>query len=526
MTLQFTPSTFAALFIATLISATQAAERPNILFIFSDDHALNAISAYGGPLAGVAPTPHIDSLADEGAIFENSFCTNSICGPSRASILTGKHSHKNGFMRNTGKGFDQSQWTFIKALKHAGYQSAVIGKWHLKTHPTAFDYWEILPGQGNYYNPVFIQMDGSKRRFEGYATDITTDKAIDWLENRDKTRPFILMCQHKAPHRTFAPALRHLKSFDDVEIPEPETLFDAYDNRSETLSRNEMEIDRHFRWSYDAKIRKEEIGDVKLPPAPMGGPAEYKRMTPGQKEAWDAHYGPRNQAFLADVAAGKLGHEDIVRWKYQRYIRNYLGTVKAVDESVGKLKRYLEDNGLDDNTIVIYSSDQGFYLGEHGWYDKRWMFEESFKMPFLIKWPGVIQPGSRPEALIQNIDYAPTFLDIAGIEIPDEVQGRSIVPILKDGTRKIRDAVYYAYYEVGEHNVPQHYGVRNDRYKLFYLPDYDEWQMFDLVDDPREMVSIHDNPEYAAVREHMHAEYDRLREKYDAPDHVLRKATR
>ena len=272
--------------------------------------------------------------------------------------------------------------------------------------------------------------------------------------------------------------------------------------------------------SYDAKVRKEEIGDIELPPAKIGSPVEYNRMTPGQKEVWDAHFGPQNQAFLADVEAGRLNHQDIVRWKYQRYIRNYLGTVKAVDESVGRLKQYLKDNGLEENTIVIYSSDQGFYLGEHGWYDKRWMFEESFKMPFLIKWPGVVKPGSRPAAMIQNIDYAPTFLEMAGLRAPDEVQGKSIVPILKDSDAKIRDSVYYAYYEFGEHRVPRHFGVRTDRYKLFYLPDYDEWQMFDLVRDPREMTSIYDNPEYAAIRKQLTAEYHRLREYYDAPDYM------
>ncbi|MFC4994112.1 sulfatase [Rubritalea tangerina] len=493
-------------------------KRPNILFLFSDDHALNAISSYGGPLKDIAPTPHIDSLAQEGALFENSFCANSICGPSRACILTGKHSHKNGFMRNTGKGFDQSQWTVAKALKGAGYTTAVIGKWHLKTHPVAFDYWEVLPGQGSYYNPVFIQMDGSKKRFEGYATDITTDKAINWLEKRDKTKPFFLMCQHKAPHRTFAPALRHLNAFDGVEIPEPRTLFDDYKNRSITLPKNEMEIDRHMWWVYDLKVRQEEMDGQKLPGI-MGRPVEYNRMTPLQKKQWDAYYGPLNKKFIADFKAGKLSHEDVVKWKYQRYIRNYLGTVKAVDENIGRMLDYLKVNGLDENTIVIYSSDQGFYLGEHGWYDKRWMFEESFKMPFLIKWPGVIKPGSRPKDLIQNIDYAPTWLEMAGVEVPDDVQGRSIVPLLKGKVDDWRESVYYAYYEIGEHAVPQHYGVRTKTHKLFYLPATQEWQMFDLVKDPEEMVSVYENPEYSKVREELTQEYYRLRAYYEAPSY-------
>ncbi|MEM8734516.1 MAG: sulfatase-like hydrolase/transferase, partial [Planctomycetota bacterium] len=282
--------------ICPLVSLS-AAERPNILFLFSDDHAVNAISAYGGRLKDVAPTPNIDRLAREGAIFENSFCANSICGPSRATILTGKHSHKNGFMRN-GNNFDPSQWTVAKALHESGYETAVIGKWHLKSNPVGFDHWEILPGQGNYYNPVFLQMDGSRKQFEGYATDLTTDKAIQWLDERESSQPFFLMCQHKAPHRTFAPALRHLGSFDEVEIPEPENFFDDYANRSRTLAENEMEIDRHFDWAYDAKVRKDERGDVELPKPDRYGTPEYNRMNASQKAKWDTYFGPKNKEFL------------------------------------------------------------------------------------------------------------------------------------------------------------------------------------------------------------------------------------
>lgn len=494
-------------------------KRPNILFLFSDDHALKAISAYGGPLAKIAPTPNIDRISKEGAIFENSFVANSICGPSRACILTGKHSHKNGFLRNGNIPFDGKQWTSANVLQKAGYQTCVIGKWHLKSNPVGFDYWEVLPGQGSYYNPDFIQMDGKRKRFPGYATDITTDKSIKWLEQRDKDKPFFLMCQHKAPHRTFAPALRHMNMFDGVEIPEPETLFDDYSNRSKTLPKNEMEIDRHFHWAYDAKVRKDEIQAVGVQlPKPNGyGTPEYNRMSEEQKEKWDAYYGPLNKKFLEDVKAGKLSDKDIVRWKYQRYIRNYLATVKAVDENIGRMLDYLDKNGLAENTIVIYSSDQGFYLGEHGWYDKRWMFEESFKMPFLIRWPGVVKPGSRPKEMIQNIDYAPTFCEAAGIKVPEEVQGRSMIPVLKGEAKDWRKSVYYAYYEVGEHSVPQHFGVRTDDFKLFYLPATDEWQMFDLVDDPQEMKSVYGLPEYAEQQAELKKEYNRLRKQYEAP---------
>lgn len=505
---------------ATVISmagSAFSADRPNILFLFSDDHALKSISAYGGPLSEIAPTPNIDRLAKEGAVFQNSFCANSICGPSRACIQTGKHSHKNGFLRNGLKGgFDSSQWTISKALQKAGYATAVIGKWHLESDPVGFDYWEILPGQGSYYNPDFIQMDGSSKRFPGYATDVTTDKAIAWLDSREKDKPFFLMCQHKAPHRTFAPALRHLDAFDGVEIPEPDTLFDDYGNRSKTLSENEMEIDRHFDWAYDAKVRKDERKGAVLKPDRYGTP-EYNRMTPAQKKEWDAHYGPLNRSFIEAYKAGGMSEKDVVRWKYQRYMKNYLGTVKAVDESVGRMLQYLEDHDLVQNTIVIYSSDQGFFLGEHGWYDKRWMFEESFKMPFLIRWPGKVKPGSRPLEMIQNIDYAPTFMEAAGLKAPAEVQGRSIVPVLEGKAEDWRKSVYYAYYEKGEHNVPQHFGVRTLTHKLFYLPGTDEWQMFDLEKDPNELTSIHDHPEYAEIRRALTAEYERLRTVYEAP---------
>ena len=508
---------FAVLVFGQLASQAVADdERPNILFIFSDDHAVNAISAYGSRLADVAPTPSIDQLAEQGAVFFNSFCGNSICGPSRATILTGKHSHKNGFMRNGNK-FDANQWTVAKALQAGGYNTAVIGKWHLTSNPVGFDYWEILPGQGSYYNPVFIQMDGKRERFEGYATDLTTDKALAWLERRDQSKPFFLMCQHKAPHRTFAPPLRHLDAFSGIEIPEPENLFDSYGNRSATLASNEMEIDRHFDWAYDAKVRKDERGDVVLPKPDRYGTPEYNRMTPEQKKQWDEHFGPLNQEFLREFASGNMSHKDVVRWKYQRYMRNYLGTVKAVDDNVGRVLAYLDENGLAENTVVIYSSDQGFFLGEHGWYDKRWMFEESFKMPFLIRWPGVIEPGSKPKELIQNIDYAPSFLEMAGLEVPDEVQGESIVPILNGTVGKWRNSLYYTYYELGEHAVPQHFGVRTNRHKLIYFPKTDEWNLFDLKRDPAEMKSVYDSPMHRRVRDSLVGEFHRLREKYEAP---------
>jgi N-acetylglucosamine-6-sulfatase len=510
----------ATLAVAAAPLAAEQAKPPNILFIFSDDHALQAITAYGNSrYAKHFQTPHIDRLAKEGALFVNSFCANSICGPSRACVLTGKHSHVNGFVDNSSR-FDGSQPTVNKYLGAAGYETAVIGKWHLVSKPVGFDHWEILPGQGSYWNPDFIQMDGSTRRFEGYVTDIITDKTLEWLEGRaDKARPFLLMSQHKAPHRNWMPAERHLMMFDGVDLPEPETLFDDYANRSEALKKQAMTISDHFFWGWDMFFHE-------APPAAAGlmgglGNSEYGRMTPLQKRSFDFAYGPRQRQFLDDLAAGKLSEKEITRWKYQRYIKNYLRTIRAVDENIGRLLAYLDEAGLADNTIVIYSSDQGFYLGEKGWYDKRWIFEESLAMPFLIRWPGVVKPGIRPEALIQNIDYAPTFLDAAGLEVPADMQGRSLLPILRNEGETPpgwRDAIYYFYSGEGVHQVAAHDGVRTARHKIFHLPRTDEWQLFDLVEDPREQRSVHADPAYAGVLAEMKARYRELRGRYLVPE--------
>ena len=511
-----------SLFILGFTTLT-AAEKPNIVFIFSDDHALQAISSYGSRYADVAPTPNIDRIAREGMLFERSYCGNAICGPSRATILTGKHSHKNGFMDNNFSRFDGAQPTFPKMLQQAGYETAVIGKWHLISNPTGFDHWEVLPGQGSYFNPDFIQMDGSKERFEGYCTDLITDKSIDWLENRkDKSKPFVLMSQHKAPHRHWFPPVRHMDLFDDVTMPEPDTLFDDYANRSETLKKQTMAILEDFNWSEDMFLHGEQE-DPRFSKRHGGNKnfiREYRRMNEAQRKAFDDAYLEENQEFRKKLAAG-MSDEELTRWKYQRYTKNYLRTVRALDENVGRLLDYLDKSGLAQNTIVIYASDQGFYLGEHGWYDKRWMFEESLAMPFVIRWPGVIKPGGsgiRSKAMIQNIDYAPTFLDICGAEIPKDMQGISIVPVLEkqgqapDGWR---DAVYYMYSGEWTHTVAKHDGVRNERYKLMHLPKQEEWMLFDLEKDPQEMKSVADDPEYAEVLKEMKALYAELREQYE-----------
>ena len=494
-------------------SALAAPKQPNILFIFSDDHAVEAISAYSG--GRLNNTPNIDRLAKEGMLFENSFCANSICGPSRACILTGKHSHINGFIDNEGARFDGSQMTYPKLLQKAGYQTAIVGKWHLVTDPTGFDYWEILPGQGSYYNPHFIQMDGTRLQRPGYCTDIVTDRALKWLDERKKDKPFLLMCQHKSPHRNWAPPPRHLTLFDDRSLPLPDTLRDNYSGRSKLLGENKMSIANHFYWGHDMKFHgQNQFPEYFLDGIPNG---EYRRMTPAQKARWDAAYEPKNQRFISAVSSGRFSSNQVLEWKYQRYIKDYLRTVQAMDDGIGRVLDYLDATGLNENTIVVYASDQGFYLGEHGWYDKRWMFEESFKMPLLVRWPGEIEPGSRSRALVQNIDYAPTFLEMAGVDVPREIQGTSLMPVLKNrgyAPQKWRDSLYYAYYGERTHNVAAHDGVRTMQHKLVYFPRTKEWQLFDLIKDPSEMRSVHQEASYAATLKNMRKRYTELRKKY------------
>lgn len=494
------------------------AKRPNILFIFSDDHAEAAISAYGSHLAKSAPTPNLDRIANEGAIFHNSFCANSICGPSRACILTGLHSHTNGFLDNNNSRFDGSQRTFPKLIQKVGYETAIIGKWHLVSNPTGFNYWEILPGQGAYYNPDFIQMDNKRKRYEGYCTDIITDRALDWLKNkRDKDKPFVLMCQHKAPHRNWSPAPRHLTLFDDIEMPEPNTLFDDYEgNRSKTLKDHEMGIKDHMYWGHDMKFHGK---DSKFPEYFLSGiiNRQYQRMNDAQKQQWDAAYGPKNTKLIKGIESGDIKGKDITKWKYQRYIKDYLRCIKAVDENVGRLLQYLDKSGLAENTIVIYSSDQGFYLGEHGWYDKRWMFEESLAMPFLIRWPGVIPQGSESKTLIQNIDYAPTFLELAGVKVPENMHGKSLVNAFKDPSKPPKDwrkSIYYAYYGERTHQVAKHDGVRTEKHKLMFFPKTKEWNLFDLEKDPEEMTSVHNNPKYLNILTSLKNTYSENRKKF------------
>ncbi|HIG31104.1 MAG TPA: DUF4976 domain-containing protein [Verrucomicrobiales bacterium] len=485
--------------------------RANILFIFSDDHAPHAIGAYNGWLKSVNPTPNIDLLAAEGMLFQNSMCSNSICGPSRAVILSGKHSHKNGFMNN-GNSFDWSQQTFSKILRKAGYQTALYGKSHLKGRPQGFDDWAVLPGQGLYYNPDMIFPDG-RRRINGHCTDIVTDIAVEWLkEKRDTEKPFMLMVQHKAPHRNWMPATRHLHLYDDIKIPEPATLFDKWEDNAPPARFQELEIDRHMDLNYDLFVDLTAEFDQAPSQKRQDRSAwvNMKRMSSEQLKAWRAAYGPKDAAFHAANLKGK----DLVRWKFQRYAKNYLRCVKGVDESVGRLRTTLKELGLDENTIVIYSSDQGFYIGDHGWYDKRWMYEESLKMPFIIKWPGVTKAGSRSKRLIQNLDYAETFLDIAGVKIPSDMQGLSLVPLLKgESPKNWRKSLYYHYYV---HMVPRHYGIRTQRYKLMHFYQFgNEWEMYDLKTDPDELTNLYGKSEHAKLTKRLKKQLTALQVHYE-----------
>ena len=488
----------AALLPARPTRAAAPPARPNIVFVLSDDHSLQTIGAYNLRLSkfcrqqGV--TPNIDRLADRGGLFVNSFCGNSLCSPSRASILTGLHSHAHGVM-TLDKPIRPGVWTYPDSLREAGYQTAVIGKWHLaSTRPTT-DYWRILPGQGDYWHPEFIGPNG-RETHAGYATDIITDMSLDWLRQRDKTRPFMLMVQQKAPHRNWVPPPRYYRWLADVRVPEPETLFDDYAGRTSAARDQKMEIARHMDLAVDLKAF-----------APDKWPGEMKRMTAEEQADWIAVFGPRNAAFTNAHLAGR----ELTRWKYQEYMKDYLRCIKAVDDGVGRLLAYLKAEGLEDNTVVVYASDQGFYNGEHGWFDKRWIYEESIHMPLIVRWPSVVKPGTRFAPVVQNIDYAETFVEIAGGKVPEGLHGRSLVPILRGQTpADWRDSLYYHYYDAG-HGVPRHNGVRTDRYTLVHFYRTNEWELFDRKKDPQQLRSVLGDPAYAKTVAELKAELLRLK---------------
>jgi arylsulfatase A-like enzyme len=480
----------------TLLSPAVAADRPNIVLIFSDDHAYQAISAYGDGRK-LIDTPNIDRLAKEGVRCDRCLVPNSICGPSRATVLTGKYSHMNGFYNNSNSKFDGSQVTFPKILQANGYQTAVVGKWHLVSDPTGFDYWHILPGQGAYYNPPMIR-NGKRETNTGYVTDLIADSSLEWLKNRDKSKPFLLMCQHKAPHREWEPALRHLGHDKDRIYPEPATLFDDYANRGPGVRDQDMTLEKTFT-QRDAKL---------VTPG---------TLTTDQRNEWDKYYGPRNEAFRKANPQGK----DLVRWRYQRYMHDYLGCVKGVDEAVGRVLKYLDDEKLTENTVVVYASDQGFYLGEHGWFDKRWILEESLRTPLLVRWPGVTKAGTATAKITSLLDLAPTFLHAADLPVPPEVQGADLRPVLAgQPPADWRTSFYYQYYEYpSPHKVLPHYGVVTDRYKLVHydVPGPAYWELYDREKDPHEVRSFYADPSYSATVAELKLELERLRKELKVP---------
>lgn len=479
-------------------------QQPNIIYIMTDDHGYQAMSCYNGSLN---QTPNIDRIANEGVKFTRSFVTNSICSPSRAVMLTGKFSHLNG-QRNNGEQFDGSQPTFPKMLKKVGYQTAMIGKWHLGSDPTGFDYWNILPGQGDYYNPDFNEM-GQKSRKEGYVTSLITDYSLDWLKKRDTTKPFALLMHHKAPHRCWMPDTKYLDKYNDVKFPIPDNFYDDYEGRTAAASQR-MHM-KDFCPVNDLKMFDKE-GEVEGPLRKYFE-NQINRMNPEQRAAWDAAY----EKEITYYKEAKLTGKELLEWRYQRYLEDYLRCIASVDDSVGEILDYLEENGLTENTLIVYTSDQGFYLGEHGWFDKRFMYEESFRTPLVMKLPSKIKKGTVNQ-LVQNIDYAPTFLELAGAEIPNDMQGKSLLPLLsEEKNSEWRDALYYHYYEYpGPHDVKRHYGVRTDKHKLIHFyNDIDQWELYDLEEDPSEINNLYGKEGYEDITQSMYTQLLDLQKKYN-----------
>ena len=553
----------------TALAANAQVSRPNIVYIMTDDHTAQMMSCYD---TRYVETPNLDRIARDGVRFTHSYVANSLSGPSRACMLTGKHSHKNGFTNNEHGIFDGSQQTMPKLLQAAGYETCLIGKWHLVSTPTGFDHWEILPGQGDYYNPTFIHMDGTRAADSGYVTRIITDKAIKWLENRrpspnssrqggeeagaqlssdsealplmgergEGLRPFALFIHHKACHRAWLPALDDLRLYEDRTFPLPPEFHDDYATR-EAAGKTEMEIGKDMDIVYDTKmfVSPEETPRTRLSGAYQG---MIGRLSPEERKLYDDFYVPLSRAFYnqwgtdynflpLQTHSSREGSRDaeLLEWKYQRYMRDYAKVVHELDVQVGRVLDYLEEKGLLENTLVVYTSDQGFYMGEHGWFDKRFMYEESLSTPLVMHLPKGYEHRGDIDEMVQNIDYAPTFLDLAGAAIPEDIQGVSLLPLLKGKTatkqdkqaiRHWRDAIYYHYYEYpAEHDVRRHYGIRTDRYKLihFYGHDVDTWELFDLKEDPHEMHNIYGQPGMEKLQRQLHERLEALQILYDDP---------
>lgn len=481
--------------------AANAQRKPNILIIVSDDHAYQAISAYGSKLI---QTPNIDRIAKEGVLFSKAYVTNSICGPSRAVILTEKYSHKNGFYDNEKPLFNGSQNTFIKELRSGGYQTAWVGKWHLGSAPQGFDFWQVLPGQGHYYNPDFLMMDGTSKRIAGYVSNLTEDIAENWLDGRDTSKPFCLVIGHKATHRSWFPDTTDMGKFESVNFPLPHDFYDPYKTRS-AAEKQDMTIDKTMEMGLDLKM----LGNDK------DKDPTVSRMNAAQREKFDAYYQP----IEAEYNLKKLSGNAMVEWKFQRYMKDYLSTAASLDRNIGRALNYLDNHNLTKNTLVIYLSDQGFYLGEHGWFDKRFMYEESFRTPMLMRYPGVIKPGSKSNDFVMNLDIASTVLDAAGIKTPKDIQGESMLPLLGGKEIKGRKAMYYHYYENGIHAVSPHFGIKTNRYKLIrFYKKIAGWELFDLQNDPHELNNLYGKKGFENITVELTNQLKALIKKYEDVD--------
>ncbi len=517
---------FLLIIVFLISSCSNKDTRPNILFIMSDDHAYQAISAYDTRLI---ETPNIDRIADEGILFTNACVTNSICAPSRAVILTGKHSHLNGKIDNHAK-FDTTQVTFPQLFQKAGYQTAMYGKLHFGNNPKGVDDFWILPGQGDYINPKFLGEE-KDTLITGYVTDVITDLTLDWFKNkRDKNKPFMMMYLHKAPHRAWWPSPEKFAEFYEKKFPEPETLFDDYSNRGSAAKSAEMNLLTHMQYMHDSKVRPDVIEEMRkvepeivyvrgdgtlMRPTARGFNGPFGRANEDQRKKYNVTLDKISEDFKTNWP--NMNDEEKMRWKFQRYMQDYLATISSVDDNVGRVLDYLDETGLDKNTIVVYTSDQGFYLGEHGWFDKRFIYDESFKTPLMIKWPNKIKPGISSDEMVQNLDYAQTFLEAAMIDAPEDMQGESLMPLLLgDNDKWTREEVYYHYYEYPSvHMVKRHYGIVNKEYKLvrFYY-DVDEWELYDRLNDPNEMNNVYNDPAYADVVKDLKLKLADLRTKY------------
>ena len=482
------------------ITAQQKGNGPNIIIIISDDHAYQTISAYGSKLM---KTPHIDRIANEGVLFNKAYVTNSICGPSRAVLLTGKYSHKNGFKDNETSNFNAGQDLFVKQLQANGYQTAWIGKYHLGTQPQGFDFWQVFPGQGSYYNPDMLMMDGSTKRIEGYAANITEDIAEEWLDHRDTGKPFCLIIGHKSTHRTWIPDTTDMGMFDNVTFPLPQNFYDSYQGRA-AAKVQDMTIAKTMILGYDLKM---------LPPD--NKEPSITRMNAAQRARFDTYYQP----IYNDFKTRNLSGNALTEWKYQRYMKDYLSTAASLDRNIGRTLDYLDQHQLADNTIVMYLSDQGFYMGEHGWFDKRFMYEESFRTPMMIRYPGVIQPGTKLNDYVMNLDIAPTCLDAAGVAIPKAIQGKSFLPLLTGKNVKAREAMYYHYYENGEHSVSPHFGVQTKSYKLIrFYKRVNSWELYNLQKDPHDMHNLYGKKGYEKITQQLKSQLNVLIAQYEDED--------